>query len=246
MTKVRRVTGRNNKGQSLLEGGVALIMVMGSSILTFLMLINIGLLIYYKLQLSAVANQVAEAVVSDITNASWSGFYNPISPKELTINATERVNASLKTMNLPEAKSVVVTQPSNRIATVTITTDGPPWLIAYKGLFPKSPLTEEIGTATLSDPRPPGLLTLSVTGQPDTAVCLPCYGKFQAPYSNGTTDFATNPPPVNDYVAAFRPTISARTGYSQYCISVSAGNPTKANPAPQSDYTIFSGGWTPQ
>ncbi|MBY0359050.1 MAG: hypothetical protein K2W82_13690 [Candidatus Obscuribacterales bacterium] len=235
---------QSQKGQALLEGAVSLVLVIGTSVLCLLFLVNIGLVIYYKLQLSAVTNQAATDAASDIINASWGGFYNPVSPNQLTTNARQRINTALQALNLPAANNIQVTQPSNRTVRVTVNTDGPPWLIDYANFFPRSILSQEIACASTSDPRPPGTLTLSVTGHPDQAVSIPVYGYFRTPFSSGATNFSTNPPP--DGVAAFRPTHSARSGFGQFNISVSQGNPTRQNPAPQSNATVFAGGYTAQ
>ncbi|MBY0359049.1 MAG: hypothetical protein K2W82_13685 [Candidatus Obscuribacterales bacterium] len=234
-----KLKNRSAKGQGLIEGTAAVVVLMFTMIGSLFLLLNLGMSIYYKQKVGFFANQVAAAEADSL---SWSGSYNNIPVARLESDARSRMNELLQQSGLQGTPQVTVTQGPFTV-TVNVTVNNMP-LCGEGSFLPNIISVQDRATAELSDSRPPALLTLSVTGRPDQAIAIPAYGFYRTPFSNGSTNFASNPPPNG--VAAFRAPATPASGYGQFALSLPTGNPTNLSPPPQNDAAVFGGGWTSQ
>ncbi|MBY0359048.1 MAG: hypothetical protein K2W82_13680 [Candidatus Obscuribacterales bacterium] len=231
----RTIKIRNSKGQGLIQGSLAMVMMGATVSGAALMLLNMGMSIHYKQRIAFMAKQVAEAEAAQL---SWGGSYNAVSDSRLQNDATIRMNELLQNSGLTGQATVIASQTPTTV-TVDVAVSNLP-VFGEGTLIPNLVTIKDRSTITLSASRPPGTLTLSVTGRPDQAVSIPCYGFFRTPFSNGATNFSTNAPPAG--VAAFR-SLPSPAGYSQFVLSVPSGS--ASSDAAQNDTVVFAGGYTP-
>ncbi len=88
-TGVRKHSGRRQSGQALVEGGVALVLIVGGTVASTLLLANVGLSTYYKEKLGFVCNQA-------------SSYASQLPRKENPSDKTKKfVNELVAVMGLP-------------------------------------------------------------------------------------------------------------------------------------------------
>lgn len=235
----RSSKARSQNGQALLEGTSTVVFIMIAAVGSLLFLLNLGMSIYYKQKVGFILNQVAAAEADAL---SWSGSYNNIPVSGLESDAKSRLRELLKQAKMDGTLDVKVRQQAYTVV-VDATVSGLP--LFGKGTFlPNVIAVKDTASAEISDSRPPGILTLSVTGSPKDSLMLPCYGRFVPPYSNGAVSANTKLPQPD--IAVFRAPRTPQAGYGQFVLSLPKGNPTNQSPPPQEDQAIFAGGWTSQ
>lgn len=205
---------RTQSGSGVIEGVLGLIAIIAGVVCGTLLILNTGFSTYYKAKIAFVASQAAMYCAGQ---TSFAGSYVPgTSTQSLENKVKPLVNAMLHTLNLPDARSVVVTLDANKVA-VTVSVEG--LLLAGSGdILPNRIALQDTGVALLDQSLPPALLTLSLDGRPDTMVTVPCYGKFVDPFSNGHISNLDSAPLG---VAVFRNRIPG--SYSQFCMSSPSG-----------------------
>lgn len=235
-SKQQTKTARNANGQSMIQGALSLSLIVGIIFAATLVLLNIGMAIHYKQRISFMTRQVAEAAAAQL---SWGGSYNNVSASKLESDCKLRMNDLLKNAGLPSNANVSVKQDYYSVAVTASVSNLP--MFGEGTFIPNLATINSTSSVELSASRPPGTLTLSVTGSPNDAVSIPCYGFFKVPFSSGSTDFNKNVPPSG--VAAFRSQQSP-AGYGQAVFSVPTGS-SSADRNPVHDSSVFAAGFTP-
>lgn len=105
------IRSRRQQGAALIEGVIALSMIIGGTVLAVLLLTNIGVSIYYKQKLGVVSNYTAQFVAQRGPT---------VQPQEVASKAQEMATS----MGLPNVQVVSIDFPNADLATVTLRLNG--------------------------------------------------------------------------------------------------------------------------
>jgi hypothetical protein len=220
---------RNAQGSGIVEGVAGLSVLILTIVAGSLLILNVGIAAYYKSKVGSVANQAAARAASIV---SWSMSYKPDQTAgQLQSDVTKIVNSLLVNSGLPKAKSVQTeftkeglgqTAFKNELVKVTVVVDRLP-LFGGGDLFPKALSVQDTAMAVLPNDQPPALVTLSIAGNPRSAITIPSYGKFRDGFSNGSA----NPAAAPVGTAVF---MNFRKSYAQFSMDIEPVLPGETDP----------------
>jgi hypothetical protein len=170
-------------GQALLEGVIVLGLIIVTTVIALLFLLNVGLAVYRHQQVAFIANNVAQANVKKFT---WLGVPRAeLTPSSVNPAATQLANAMLSKLGLPAADLVNVVYNGNTVtATIRVRSLG---LFGQSGLLPNQITIQEIGIAAIPFDQPAAVCQIddgegTLPGR--YTVIVPCYRAQGASASN--------------------------------------------------------------
>jgi hypothetical protein len=170
----RHTKFHRQSGQALIEGVIALSLIIGAAVLGTLLLVNVGLAVFYHQQIAFVANQVAQSSAGKFT---WLGVPRAgVTEAMVNPGALRLANQMLTTLKLPLADRVnVVNNGSTVTATIHVSGLG---LFGRGNVIPTRIDIEEVGVAASPVDQPPAVCQIddgagTLPGR--YTVIVPCY-----------------------------------------------------------------------
>jgi hypothetical protein len=172
-TKQLRCT-RTATGSGIVEGTVALWLIILGVVGGTLLLINTGIAMYYKQKLSFITHEAAHAAVDQMV---WNNGYRPFVTEQDVVKSTKnRLIDIAKKMGLPQPSKIDVTVSATDI-TVTATLTGMQ-LMGNGALLPGSISLSDTAVALVNTSQPPGTAVIRFGSNYSQAILVPCYGKY--------------------------------------------------------------------